>query len=136
MKPLHKRGTAPAKQRGRLIVSFQATLNDEQLDALCVRVMNQLWGPDSCDTVVLDLSGLEVLDSFSTWALQKLCSILQLHGVTTVLAGIRPAVAISMARRGLTIQVTYIALDVSEAFDYLDNEPAATHRPAPILRRS
>jgi len=69
---------------------------------------------------VLDLSGLDVVDSFSVQNLQRLCATLQLYSVATVATGIRPSIAISMAVRGLSLRGVSIAVDLTDALASLE----------------
>ena len=55
-----------------------------------------------CGGVVVDVTALDVIDSFSTRTLQSLAAMLRLRGVETVIAGIQPNVAMAMVELGLT----------------------------------
>ena len=107
------------RQRNCLIVSIQAPLDDKQMTALG-RQVEEVLSRYHSSSVVLDLCGLDVLDSFSVRSLQQLCGALQLHSVATVIAGIQPGVAISMALRGLSLKGVQIAMDLSDALALLD----------------
>ena len=114
------------RQRNCLIVSIQAPLDDQEMTALGRQVEEVLTRYHSSN-VVLDLCGLDVMDSFSVHSLQQLCGTLQVHSVATVIAGIQPGVAISMALRGLSLKGVQIAMDLSDALALLDPSGYAFH---------
>ncbi|MGE5624324.1 MAG: STAS domain-containing protein [Bacillota bacterium] len=109
------------KQHNYLIVSIQTPLTDAEFSALGGQVAELIMSYHS-NGAVLDLSGLDVVDSFSVHNLRRLCETLRLYSVTTVITGIRPAIAISMAIRGLALSLkgVTIAADLSAAVELLD----------------
>ncbi len=107
------------KQRNCLIVSIQQPLDDQELAKLGDQVMEVLKQYHS-SSAILDLSGLDVMDSFSTQSLQRLCETLSMYSIATVIAGIQPGVAISMALRGLSLKGVRMAIDLSDALALLD----------------
>ena len=109
------------KQRNCLIVSTRTALDDKELAALGDQVA-ELVVQYRSNCAVVDLSGLDVVDSFSVRSLRHLCTVLDLHSVKTVIIGIRPAVAVSMALRGLALGLKNdaIAGDLSDALTLLE----------------
>jgi rsbT antagonist protein RsbS len=107
------------QQRSCLIVSIQTPLDDAEFTALGTQV-SDLVGRYHCHGTILDLSGLDVVDSFSVHNLQRLCGLLQVHSVTTVITGIQASIAISMALRGLTLRGVTIAVDLTDALALLE----------------
>ena len=107
------------KQRNCLIVSIQSPVNDGEFKALCSQVAELIVQYRS-RCAVLDLSGLDVVDSFSVQNLERLCASLQLYSVATVVTGIQPSIAICMAVRGLTLKGAAIAVDLTDALARLE----------------
>lgn len=73
---------------------------------------------------VLELTGLDVIDSFSIQILSRLCKIFRLYGVRIAISGIQPEVAISMSLRDFDIEDAYIAIDLTDALSFLEKQPA------------
>ena len=107
------------KQRNCLIVSIQSPINDTEFKALCPQVAELILRYRS-RCAVLDLSGLDVVDSFSIQNLHRLCATLQLYAVATVVTGIHPSIAISMAVRGLSLRGVSVAVDLTDALAKLE----------------
>ena len=106
------------KQGGVLIASVQTAMSDQDLiqlqDDLAAKV-----GRFRAHGVVIDVSALDVLDSFATRTLRNLAEALRLRGATTVIAGIQPEVAFAMVQLGLTLDGIHTALDLDEGLDLL-----------------
>jgi len=101
------------------VVTIESPLNDGEFRALCSQVA-ELIVQHSSRCAVLDLSGLDVVDSFSVQNLQRLCATLQLYSVATVITGIQPSIAISMAVRGLSLRDVAMAVDLTDALARLE----------------
>ncbi|MGH8414680.1 MAG: STAS domain-containing protein [Gammaproteobacteria bacterium] len=114
------------EDHGHLVVSIQSPLGDDQWQVLCHRVL--AW-TRRVTGIVLDLKGLDVLDSFSTLALRDLCKTLHFHGQKTVISSIPLPVYVTMSIRGLRIGEAPVAQDLSEAFNILEHPPP--YPPAP-----
>ena len=112
-------------ERGCIIVSIQAAPTDDELTAL-LRGAAQMLARNRPRYVVLDLTGLDVADSFSVQSLQRLCAVIHLYSVNMLIAGIQPEVAFSMAMRGLSLEGVSIVADLTDAFELLDH-PTPAH---------
>jgi rsbT antagonist protein RsbS len=64
--------------------------------------------------VVIDVSALDVMDSFATRTLRGIAQTTRLRGADTVIVGIQPEVAFSMVQLGLTLDGIATALDLEE----------------------
>lgn len=109
------------KQRNYLIASIQAVLTDEDLLSLRDRLVEQV-GRYRSEGVILDVTGLDVMDSFSVRTLRDLTHMIRLRGAHTVIVGIQPEVAFSMVRLGLSLEGVSTALDLEEGVAYLDSK--------------
>jgi rsbT antagonist protein RsbS len=70
--------------------------------------------------VILDLSAMDVIDSYSTRVLSQMAYTLRLLGAETVIAGIQPDVALAMVQMGLTFEKINLALDVDDGLAFLE----------------
>jgi rsbT antagonist protein RsbS len=107
------------KQGQYLIASIQAALTDADLvqlrDALVQRV-----GKFRSRGVIVDVTALDVIDSFATRTLRDITRMIKLRGAETVIVGIQPEGAFSMVRLGLTLEGVATALDLEEGLAFLD----------------
>src|SRR2546422_4085183 len=107
------------KQGGYLIASIQSVLSDADLlqlrDDLAERV-----GQFRSRGVIIDVTVLDVIDSFATRTLRAIAHILKLRGAETVIVGIQPDVAFAMVQLGLTLEGVGTALDLEEGLAYLN----------------
>ncbi len=71
--------------------------------------------------VILDVTGMDVIDSFSVRTLRDLAHMIRLRGAMTVIVGIQPEVAFSMIQLGLRLKDVPTALDLEEGLAYLDS---------------
>lgn len=108
-----------------LIASVQSALTDADLIGLQNGLLDEAQRL-RCRGVVVDVTALDVLDSFSTRTLQSLAAMLRLRGVQTVIAGIQPNVAMAMVQLGLTMPDVRTALDLDEGLACLQAGPHGT----------
>lgn len=101
-----------------MIVSIQSALTDSDMLELQGRILEELvrFGATG---VIIDVSVLDVLDSFATRTLCHIASAVQLRGAKTVVVGIQPEVALSMVLLGLTLNDVESALDLDAGLDIL-----------------
>jgi len=110
------------KHRNYLIASVQAVLTDKDLVMLRDRLVEQVGRYRSVG-VILDVTGLDVIDSFSVRTLRDMAHMIRLRGAATVIVGIQPEVAFSMVQLGLSLEGAPTALDLEEGLAYLDARP-------------
>ncbi|MEI8258936.1 MAG: STAS domain-containing protein [Deltaproteobacteria bacterium] len=102
------------KQRDVLIASIQAAPSDRDLTQLRDELLRRV-GEHRSKTVIVDVTVLDVLDSFAARVLSETARMLRLRGADSIVVGIQPEVAISMVRLGLTLDDTTCTLDLEEA---------------------
>ena len=116
------------KQGDYLIASIQAALTDQDLlmlrDELAERV-----GKFRSRGVIVDVTVLDVMDSFASRTLTATAHILRLRGAETVIVGIQPEVAFAMVQLGLTLEGVNTMLDLEEGLAFLDRELKKRGRP-------
>lgn len=107
------------KQGPYLIASVQTALRDADLielrDALTHKV-----GAYRSRGVIVDVTALDVLDSFACRTLSEIASMIRLRGAQTVIVGIQPEVAFSMVQLGLRLEGVATALDLEEGLEYMN----------------
>ena len=109
------------KQGSFLIASIQSVLSDADLlqlrDDLADRV-----GKARSRGVIIDVTVLDVIDSFATRTLRAIAHMLKLRGAETVIVGIQPEVAFAMVQLGLTLEGIGTSLDLEEGLTFLDHQ--------------
>jgi rsbT antagonist protein RsbS len=106
------------KQGDCLIASVQSALMDADL----VRLRNDLVemaGRYRSRGVIIDVTVLDVMDSFACRILLGVTQSLRLRGADTVVVGIQPDVAFAMVQLGLSLEGVTTLLDLDEAISYL-----------------
>ena len=106
------------KQGDMLIASIQAALGDRDLIELRDELVAKV-GRYRSRGVVVDVTALDVLDSFAVRTLQGIAHVTQLRGATTVVVGIQPEVAFAMVQLGLQLGGIETALDLEEGMEML-----------------
>jgi rsbT antagonist protein RsbS len=107
------------KQGQYLIASVQSALSDADLLELRDDLSDRV-GQFRSRGVIVDVTVLDVIDSFATRTIRAIAHMLQLRGAETVIVGIQPDVAFSMVQLGLTLEGVGTALDLEEGLAYLD----------------
>jgi rsbT antagonist protein RsbS len=107
------------KQGDVLIASVQDALTDADLVELRNRLAERV-GQFRSRGVIVDVTVLDVLDSFSCRTLREVVDILRLKGAETVIVGIQPEVAFAMVQLGLSLGAAATVLDLEEGLAYLD----------------
>lgn len=109
------------KQGSYLIASIQAALTDSDMVNLRDDLMNGV-GRYRSRGIIIDVTALDVLDSFASRSLRNLAHMTALRGAKTVLVGIQPEVAYAMVQLGLSMEDVATALDLEEGLSLLDKE--------------
>lgn len=107
------------KQGDYLIASIQSALSDTDLLQLRDDLVEQV-GRYRSRGVIVDVTVLDVMDSFAVRTLSTLSQMITLRGAETVIVGIQPDVAFAMVQLGLTLSGVATALDLEEGLAYLN----------------
>ncbi len=107
------------KQGPFLIASIQAALTDTDVIRLQDDVMEQV-GRYRSKGIIVDVTALDVMDSFVSRSLRGIAHMTRLRGAETVIVGIQPDVAIAMVQFSLNLEPLRATLDVDEALALLD----------------
>lgn len=114
---------------GTLIVSIQVALSDVLVEQLKDDVAVGLERAGARG-LAIDLSGVDLLDSYLARALRDLALIAGVMGVPTVICGMDPATAVTLVEMGLDMGRLQTALDLESALDQLALAPSS-FTPAP-----
>jgi len=110
-----------------LLVSIQVDMHDQlamQLqDDLTTRI-----AATGARGVLIDISALEMVDSFIGRMLGNIASMSRVLDAETVVVGMRPAVAITLVELGLSLPRVRTALDVERGMELLASSIAAAER--------
>lgn len=106
------------KQGDFLIATVQSALSDREVlqlqDDLTERV-----GTFRSQGVILDVTALDIMDSFVSRAFRAMALMARLKGAETVIVGIQPEVAFALVQLGLTLEGVNTALDLEEGLAFL-----------------
>jgi len=106
------------KQRPYLIATIQTALHDADLVQLRDAIVEKV-GKLRAKGVIVDVTALDVIDSFSTRTLSDVAHMIRLRGANTVIVGIQPEVAFAMVQLGLVLEDVATALDLEEGLAFL-----------------
>jgi rsbT antagonist protein RsbS len=112
---------AVIRMRDTLMVTMPADPDDATVSALQDKVLQTIEQSEARG-VILDISAVETLDSFFARTLSETAKMVALMGGRTVIAGMRPGVAITATQLGLTLGSAMTALDVDRALTMLDGQ--------------
>ena len=101
-----------------IIASIQSDLSDPEVLALRDDLIERV-GQFRAQGIVVDVSALDVIDSFVARALRSIALTAKLRGAHTVIVGIRPDVAVAMVQFQLNLDPLRTALDLDEALALL-----------------
>ena len=106
------------KQGPYLIATIQSALTDADIIELRDALVEKVGRYRSLG-VIIDVTALDVMDSFATGTLQDVAHMVRLRGAETVIVGIQPDVAFAMVHMGLTLKGVTTTLDLEEGLAHL-----------------
>lgn len=106
-----------------LLVTLQVDINDRVATGLQDDLMSRILS-SRARGVLIDISALELLDSFMGRTLAEIAAMSAILDATTVLVGMRPVVAITLVELGMTLSGVRTALNLEQGMALLD-EPLA-----------
>jgi rsbT antagonist protein RsbS len=114
-----------------LLVSIQVDLDDHSAVQLQEDLAERIVA-SGAHGVIIDISALDIVDSFIGRMLSTTASVSRVLDAETVVVGMRPAVAITLVELGLSLDGVRTALNVERGLELLararaeDFEPPAT----------
>jgi len=109
------------KQGQYLIATIQSALSDADLVQLRDGIVLQV-GKMRSRGVIIDVTALDVMDSFATRTLRDIAQMVRLRGAETVIVGIQPEVAFALVQLGVNLAGVATALDLEEGLAFLDRK--------------
>jgi rsbT antagonist protein RsbS len=109
----------PILRMGKLLlVTIQVDMHDRLAmtlqDDLTARIVK-----DKADGVLIDISALDIVDSFIGRMISNTAAMAKILDARTVLVGMQPAVAITLVELGLTLDGVKTALNVEQGIEML-----------------
>jgi rsbT antagonist protein RsbS len=101
-----------------LLVTIQVDMMDQMALALQDDLANRI-ADTGANGVVIDISALEIVDSFVGRMLASISGIARVLDAVTVVVGMRPAVAITLVELGLSLEGVRTALNVERGIEML-----------------
>jgi rsbT antagonist protein RsbS len=106
-----------------LLVTIQVDMHDQLALALQDDLSEKIVGTRA-KGVLIDISALEMVDSFIGRMIANISSISSVLDARTVVIGMQPAVAITLVELGLSLPGVKTALNVERGMDYLRRQTA------------
>ncbi len=111
------------KLHGKLIVSIQMALSDRLVMQLKDDITSRIERVKTTG-LIIDVSGIDVMDSYISRALRDMGLIAKLMGVRTVISGLDPMIAMTLVEMGLDLKGVSSALNLETAIELLDRKPS------------
>ncbi|MCX3290720.1 STAS domain-containing protein [Streptomyces sp. NEAU-H22] len=105
-----------------LLVTLQGDLHDSTAQQL-QQDLSETISRTGVRGVLIDISGVEIVDSFLGRVLAEIAAQSKLLAARTVVAGMRPAVAITLVELGLTLPGLSTALSTEAGMELLAQAP-------------
>ena len=102
-----------------LIVPIQGSIPDSVMAQLQEDVTRRIE-TDTASGLIIDVSGVDLMDSFITRNIRDLALTARLMGVNTVVSGLQPAVAITLVEMGMEIPGIKTTLNLERALEHLE----------------
>jgi len=109
-----------------LLVTIQVDMQDQTALALQDDLADKI-ARSGATGVMIDISALEIVDSFVGRMLTSISSIARILSATTVVVGMQPAVAITLIELGLSLEGVRTALNVERGMELLRKARQESH---------
>jgi rsbT antagonist protein RsbS len=106
------------KMGGFLLVTIQVDMHDKLALTLQEDLTNRI-AKERAKGVLLDISALDVVDSFIGRMIANISSMARVLDAQTVVVGMQPAVAITLVELGLPLEGVHTALNVEKGMEWL-----------------
>ena len=106
------------KLSGALLVTVQVDIHDRLATALEEDLSARIV-KERARGVLIDISGLDIVDSFMGRMLDNIAAVSRMLDADTVVVGMRPAVAITLVELGLELKGVKTALNVDRGMEMI-----------------
>jgi len=103
-----------------LIISLQVKLHDKIVIKVQEDILQKIY-ETRAEGLIIDVSTLEVIDSFMGKILSDTAAMARIMGTETVLVGIQPEIAITLQEMGLKLKGVHTTLNLEEGMSLLQN---------------
>lgn len=107
--------------RGVLLVAIQVELSDRLVKDLQNDLGREIQR-DGVRAVVLELSGVDTFDTYIARKIRDMSQMAKLMGVQTIVAGLDPAIAITLVEMGMSFEGVPMTLDLEGALALLRSD--------------
>ena len=104
-----------------LLVTIQVDMHDRLATALEEDLTSKIVAQNARG-VLIDISALEIVDSFIGRMLDNIAAVSRILDADTVVVGMRPAVAITLVELGLSLSGVKTALNVERGMDLIQRQ--------------
>jgi|APSaa5957512622_1039677.scaffolds.fasta_scaffold83157_2 rsbT antagonist protein RsbS len=118
------------KMRDYLIVSIQVDMHDRLALELQAQILEEV-SKTSAKGVLIDISVLEMVDSFIGRMLSGMASMAAIMDAAVVIVGMQPAVAITLVELGLEMPGVETALSMEKGIEMLEMRVAGNRMEPP-----
>ena len=129
----------------RILVPIQGEITDDLAEQLSQEVLREIH-ESGAHGLVLDLTGVWIMDSHLCSVLSNLASAARLMGTPTIISGLSPEIAMTLQTMGVELEavqtalsleqaLTMLGLSVREAGEERNEEEEDGGRRAPLPRR-
>jgi rsbT antagonist protein RsbS len=115
-----------------LIVSIQVALSDRLAQQLKDDITDQIQSTKA-KGLIIDVSGVDLIDSYLSRALRDIGLISRMMGVRTVICGLDPLIAMTLVEMDMSLQGVRTALSLERAVELLDED--RKHRSLSLFRK-
>jgi rsbT antagonist protein RsbS len=117
----------PILKMGRLLlVTIQVDMHDRMALALQDDLTNRI-SKDRATGVLIDISSLDVVDSFIGRMIANISAMARVLDADTVVVGMQPSVAITLVELGLPLEGVHTALNVEKGMALLQRRAGSRH---------
>jgi rsbT antagonist protein RsbS len=112
--------------RNCVVASIQVDLSDEVLQQFQSDLLSLIWS-SGVSTVILDASGIEIMDGEDFNSLVHAMKMTSLMGARPIIAGLRPGVVASLIELDLDVGQIEAALNLDHAFRLVEVQSMDAH---------
>lgn len=129
----------------RILVPIQGEITDDLAEQLSQEVLREIH-ESGAHGLVLDLTGVWIMDSHLCSVLSNLASAARLMGTPTIISGLSPEIAMTLQTMGVELEAVRTALSLEQALTMLglevreaseeDEEEGGRRAPSPSRRKN